>query len=221
MLFEFSNIRAFFFLLVHRACKILALTFFCETFTGIKLLGRRVSSKSSLPIIDTLVINPEIVFFFPDGLKNKYTLTSISMSSSPHLDLINKVFMGHRIIESEYIRREALGGLDGRFGLIVSKRSISNHVELTIKNRAALVNGSYKHPRLVCFEGKYYALDGKHRLAMAIYLNKVIECDIVSLKDLLRTNYVNGLLKKMQRRRSNYESCLVLLEEMERSISLK
>lgn len=187
---------------------------------GVKVLNRKSDEATSLTG-NTLSVEPGCVLFFADGLKDPYSLTGKTIADSPHFFLIKGILEETPSLCQDYIDRERLGALDGRFPLKITPKSLDAHKNNTIRNHQTFSSENYEHPKVVVHEGQYYALDGKHRLAMACYIGKHIECDEVTLKDVLSSRYISKLIKEMDLHPEAYSKNLGLLNSMLNSDSQK
>lgn len=211
-----ANTKAKLVLFMHKVCKFFKIQVYYESHYGIKVLNRK--PDRSLYIEQTILINPAHVLLFADGLKDSYTLTRRSIIDSPHYFLVKGVLEKSYSLCEDYCERESKGFLDGRFPLVVNKKTVEMHVRCTQRNMALLENDNYSAPKVTFFEGIYYALDGKHRLAMAAFLGKKINCEVVSLKEILSSEYVLSICHKMSKSPQRYSCNLELLSSMEKSI---
>lgn len=200
-------------LLGHRICKLFGVQLFYHSIYGVKVLNRK-ADKCILEKEGTVRLAPSNVLFFFDGLKDDYSLTGTSVIESPHYYLVKGILETDFSFCRDYCNRESLGALDGRFALRVNDATFDAHINCTRKNKKMLEKGVYKHPTVCLFNNDYYALDGKHRLAMAAYLEKEIDCDVLSLNGILCSDYIRNLLKKMHESPERYSKNLELLSAM-------
>lgn len=212
-----SNNRAFWALLAHRLCKCLNVQLFYENQYGIKVLNRK--NEKAPTVEQKLIIDPSLALFFADGLKDQYTLTNKTIINSPHFFFIKGILENDFSLCADYCERESHGMLDGRFPLKLNKTTAEMHINSTLLNKKLLKKGSYARPKVTFFDGRYYAIDGKHRLSMAAYLGMNIECDIVSVSDILSSQYIISIYKKMSLSPKNYSNNLGLLSAMIKSVS--
>ena len=211
------GINAYLVLFAHRICKFFGIQLFYQSSRGVKVLNRK--EDNIIPSIDgTVNVDASIVRFFADGLFDEYSLTGKSLLDSPHYNLLKGIIEKDYSLCEDYVCREATGTLDGRFELIVNNNTLEMHSSSTLKNLESLKLDKYKHPKVLCFEGSYYALDGKHRLAMAAYLKKNIDCDVIAVSDIINTDYIKNLYKKMSKHYSRYSRNLNLLNALSFSI---
>ena len=208
-----SNFKATLSLFLHRVCKLIGVEVYYHMRYGVKVLNRKPDEPTSLTG-NTLSVDPGRVLFFADGLKDPYSLTGKAIADSPHYFLIKGILEENHSLCQDYIDRERLGALDGRFPLKVTSKSLDAHKNITIRNHQVSCSENYEHPKVVVYEGQYYALDGKHRLAMACYMGKHIECDEVVLKDVLSSRYISKLIKEMDLHPEAYSKNLGLLKSM-------
>ena len=208
-----SNIKAVFSLFLHRACKMTGVEVYYHTLYGVKVLNRKPDEPVSL-IGEKISVDPGRVMYFADGLKDPYSLTGRLIVDSPHYFLIKGIMEETPSLCQDYIDRESLGALDGRFPLKVTSESMAAHKNKTRRNYKVTICGNYEHPKAVVYDGQYYALDGKHRLAMSAYLGKEVTCDIVSLKDVLSSHYIQKIYMKMSKYPELYSKNLDLLSRM-------
>lgn len=194
--YKHNNVKAQFSLLFHRICKFFDIQLYYYNNYGVKVFNRmREASEPS--VIETRCINPANIYFFPDGLANDFTLVGKVILNSPHFYLIKGIIEDNTILCRDYLDREAKGALDGRFAQKCSKQTLCSHKRCTMNNLKMIKSDKYEHPKVTFFNGCYYALDGKHRLAMASYLGKELRCDLLSLNDILSTQYIINIYKKM------------------------
>lgn len=216
--FFVSNARAKLFLLLHKVCKAFHCELYVETHTGVKVLGRK-QGRQPLKSLMRVVVVPNDVRLFVDGLQDSYTIVSETVETSPHFDFIRRVQNGEDdIIFSDYVLREATGKLDGRFEQYISIKTIRDHIAMTGKNCKRIESGDYAHPKLIYYKDEYYAIDGKHRLAAASFLHVPLECEVVSAADLLQTPYILGIYNRMKRHPDLYQKNLDLLERLSKGM---
>jgi hypothetical protein len=150
-----------------------------ETKCGIKYLGKGFSSDQfrkyvtdKIPFsefthsLDEFVINP-------DFLTDEYTLTGSFLRDSPHYYLVESLALGNEFAETDYSNRVRRGTLDLRKGeparpgrLMGSYLERLQEVQSRIPTEIVIILGERNGSRFPI------VVDGKHRLAMASYLNK-------------------------------------------------
>ena len=208
-----ANLYASFFLFLHRICKLVGVQLYIYSKCGVKVLNRK--ADSIMPAIEDIrQIDPSKVVFFADGLVDSFSLSGSIIIDSPHYNLVKGILENTPSSSQDYFDRENTGSLDGRFPLVVKKETIKSHERCTDLNYQSMVAGVYKHPQVTYFKKNYYAIDGKHRLAMAAYLGKNVTCDIVSLKDVLASQYIQKIYHKMSKYPKKYSKNLELLSSM-------
>lgn len=204
------SLNAWFSLFFHRVCKLFGIQYYYQSKYGIKVLNRKDESCTLLKI-STSKVDPAKVLLFADGLKDEYTLTGKRILESPHFNLVKGIIENNYTLCRDYCEREKLGALDGRFALVFNRKTIEAHSLATFNNKVLIEKGLANNPSLCYFRGNYYALDGKHRLAMAAYLGKDIYCDIFSWEDILQTSYIKNMKRLMVKMPLEYSVNLNLL----------
>ena len=191
-------------LLLHRICKLFHIHHYYENEYGIKEHNKVAFEMKGTSI--ERVINPNTVYLGFDGLKDVYSLIGIPINKSPHYELMKLLENDKDICNSEYVQREKLGCLDGRYEI-----KPSNHV-MTYKNaKQTIINKSYAPAIIYAINGKYYAFDGKHRLALCCLLGVPCKCKIIDYKILANDAHTQRLYQEMKKR-DGYSKNLHLLE---------
>ena len=198
-------------LLVNRAFKLLGITKYFETAYGIKAYNKRKLEIRDVNLSGYVVLSPGEVLLGFDALKDDYTLLGTKISDSPHFDLIKRMSAGERIDDCEYIVREQRGYLDGRFCTSLNEE---RRFELFNRTENRLSSGQYDAPTVYVSEGKYYAADGKHRLATALLLNMDIRCRVADTGFLANDRYTADLLNKMVLSKGLYEKNVAFIESL-------
>lgn len=180
-------------LIIHRICKVLHIHHYYENKYGIKehnkiLFKGKETSQEKL-------IDPHLVYLGFDGLKDPYTLLGRLISESPHFDLMEKLENGNDISDSEYVKRELAGYLDGRHEI-----ALPDHVNMYQKNKENIISNSYNPALIYAVDGKWYAFDGKHRLALCCLLEIPCKCKIIDKKELLQDEHTRRLYIEMKKR---------------------
>lgn len=181
-------------LTIHRICKILHIHYYYENKYGIKEYNK-IPFKLSGSVQEEIV-DPRIVYLGFDGLKDQYTLLGIPISDSPHFDLMRKLESGQDIYDSEYIKREISGCLDGRYEVEPSDHNI--HYQKVKKD---ILDNSYDPVLLYLIDKKLYAFDGKHRLAVCCLLGLNCKCKIMSKKELAHDKHTQRLYQEIKKRK--------------------
>ena len=210
-----GNIRAYLALSSHKACKLFGKEVYYEGRGGIKVLNRKANPATHSKSIYTQTLNSANVRLFVDALKDEFTLVSRTIAESPHYDLVSRILKGQTDISAtDYVMRESQGILDGRFELVISDNYLHSHLVATNKTRKSILEGNYKHPRVFHYNGDYYALDGKHRLAVATSLSKDLVCEVVPVENVINSHYIQSVMKEMRKRECRYRQNLSILNSI-------
>ena len=149
-----------------------------ETPFGIKFLGRGLSSDMFNDFVvetrnfadlscslDDFVINPDL-------LVDSFSLTGSSILKSPHLDLMETIDKGKDVFNTDYAFRFSRGLLDLRRGGPLDSKALK---EIFYERHREMVSRVPSPVKVIpaALSGKmlFAVVDGKHRLAMAVYLN--------------------------------------------------
>lgn len=180
-------------LIIHKFCKLIGLRHYYENHYGIK--GHNKVKFQLQGEYDEFLINPEDVYLGFDALKDEYTLLDVKMTDSPHYHLMKTIFRGGNINESDYVEREKKGALDGRYELVPA-----DHVRLFFESLEKIKNDNYSPAIVYRVDGRTYAFDGKHRLALCLLLNKKCKCICMDLSELRKDVNTRTLLSEMEKR---------------------
>lgn len=193
-------------LVFHRICKLLGIHYYYENRYGIK-----VFNKESMEFHFEMVpveLNPQKVCLGFDGLRNPYSLCGTYIPNSPHFDMMKKISLCEDIHDCEYVKREKIGTLDGRYGIIPS-----DHYSIFQKAKQRIEDGVYTPAIVYQVKNQFYAFDGKHRLALCCLLDRNCKCFCISLDEFQNDSYTLQLYKKM-RGKKDYSKNLALLENI-------
>ena len=193
-------------LLLHRICKLFHIHHYYENEYGIKEHNKEVFEMKENPVEQ--VIDPNTVYLGFDGLKDLYSLVGIPINKSPHYELMKLLENDKEICNSEYVQREKLGCLDGRYEI-----KPSNHAMKYKKAKQSIVSKSYAPAIIYAIDGKYYAFDGKHRLALCCLLGISCKCVIMDCRVLANDVHTQRLHQEMKKR-DGYSKNLQLLEHI-------
>lgn len=152
--------------------------FVFETHVGVKYIYGLVNSVE----FDEYVIREEpfatssITFsdliFPPDLLCNYYTLCGTVLDQSPHFRLMDAYFSGRELADTDYMFRCHKGTLDVRLPIYPQMGQLMQKMQL---RREEILKGLQAPIYLMNIRWQdrsmYIVLDGKHRAAMATYLN--------------------------------------------------
>ena len=195
-------------LLIHRLCKLFGFRHYYENSYGIK--GHNKAAFKLQGRYDEILINPEDVYLGFDALNDEYTLLDIKMIDSPHYYLMKTIYSGGNINESDYVNREKIGTLDGRYGLVPV-----DHVNLFFKSLEMINKNEYDPAIVYQVDGRMYVFDGKHRLALCLLLHQKCKCicmDLSELRDDDNTKKILGEMKK--RKKHSYTKNIEFLEKI-------
>lgn len=194
-----------FHLLKHRVYKIFGEMHFFETEYGIKVYNKPSTFEPDIYLFDKVVeLQPEEIYLGFDGLNDEYTLCEKKVIDSPHVDLIRTIKSGNSIYSSEYIQRERLGALDGRYSLTISDNVLNDRVRQCKICEQMVRENRYQDVYVYMLNDKYYVLDGKHRIAMCYFLNKRVRCHVLGLKELCDDIYTQRLYEELNKNSDKY-----------------
>lgn len=211
-IFHIFKVKILMFL--HKVCKAFHISVYFQNRYGIKALNKPLFNSNQINVDGTVVeIDCKLLFLGYDALKDKYTLTDVPLSESPHYELISRLYSGFDNFEKcDYIYREKLGYLDGRMGQIVGKKVLDAHKKAFKRSLKLIQQGSYKEVLVYEANERYYLLDGKHRAALCTVLNLPIKCRIIDSKLLRRDCYTINVCKKMKKHPESYKKNIKLLD---------
>ncbi len=193
-------------LLVHRICKIFHIHIYYENKYGVKSFNKHASTK---PINKKeVIVNPDEVLLGFDGLNNKSTLVGTPIPKSPHADLMRLLLKNKTILNSNYVTREENGSLDGRYGI-----RNNDHKKQFEKSYKQIMSDNYDPVLIYNIAGKYFAYDGKHRLALCSILGKKCRCEEINLSFFKKDKYTNNIYKRMCGK-DKYSKNIKLLNEI-------
>ena len=182
-------------LFMHRVYKLFGRTHYYESEYGIKGYNRPAFHIECET--ESITVDPGEVRLSFDGLKDEYTLLDKKIEESPHLELMRLLENGEDPSKCSYVQRELKGCLDGRYEI-----PLPDHKKSYLKAKAELESGNYKRPMIYQLEGKWYVMDGKHRLAMNVLLGKNCECSVIPMEELKKDRYMLQLYDKMKQKNS-------------------
>lgn len=181
-------------LFIHRLCKLLGYRHYYESCYGIK--GHNKAPFRLQGEYDEILINPEDVYLGFDALKDECTLLGVKMTDSPHYHLMETILKGENISESDYVKREKKGTLDGRYELVPT-----DHVRIFHETLKKIESNEYNPAIVYKLDGRTYAFDGKHRLAICLLLHKKCKCIFMDLSELREDVNTKTLLFEMEKRK--------------------
>lgn len=194
-------------MLLHKVCKAFRISVYFQMDKGIKGYNRPLFKIPDEVNFDTVTIAPTDVYLSYDGLKDEYTHVEKNIADSPHVDLIRRLKDGHDICNCEYVHGEINGCLDGRFEQYDSPELIKFHRKKFIESNTTSA------PLLYLLCGKYYVLDGKHRLATAVVNHESsVVCRVLSLELIAFYQYTIDLLLAMRKYPCKYKKNIAHLE---------
>lgn len=195
-------------LFIHRLCKLIGFHHYYENRYGIK--GHNKAKFQLQGKYADFLINPEDVYLGFDALKDEYTLLDVKMTDSPHYNLMKTIFQGEDIQGCDYIEREKKGTLDGRYELVPT-----DHVRIFSESLEKIRSDKYNPAIVYRVDGKTYAFDGKHRLALCLLLNKKCKCICMDLSELQKDINTKTLLLEMEKRNKElYSKNIELLKKI-------
>lgn len=137
------------------------------------------------------------VYICFDALKDKYTHLGMPLSDSPHVEMIRFILQKRDLKECRYIKEEIQGCLDNRHKQIDSAALIARHVKASKKKKEERLPTVYR------LGEKYYALDGKHRMARAFVQGQnTMRCIEIPAMVVGKQQYTKDLYLKMKRKNS-------------------
>lgn len=203
------NIIVYYRKIVNYFCRVINKTVYFENKYGVKAYNKIkfcISETNKYPLVE---LNPAEVYLGFDALKDEYTHLETKIPQSPHADMIRRIYNNENIKDSQYVKDELLGSLDGRYEMLDRKSLMVKHKEYTLSNNKGDLP-------LVYYVGtRYYVLDGKHRLSSAlINQERLVTCVNVPLLTIANHAYTQGILFKMKRTPDKYSKNIRHIEEM-------
>lgn len=207
------NIIAYYRKLVNKIFCVMKVTVYFENRYGVKSYNKKKFSIPQECDCQTVNVNPSDIYLSFDALKDEYTHLDTSLASSPHVEMIQRIYNHEDITHSLYILEEIRSSLDGRFELIDDLNLIKGHIA------AALSNKKSKMPLVYILRGRYYVLDGKHRLAASlIQKDKFVPCMLVPLQFIANDVYTQGVYRRMKYAEYSYRRNINHIKEILRVI---
>lgn len=134
------------------------------------------------------------VYLCFDALKDKYTHLGESLAESPHVEMMELIQQGKDLNNSRYIKNELRSCLDNRHRQANPNKLIKRHIDAYYHRENSSIPVVYK------LDGKYFALDGKHRLAKAyIHGKEIIKCVEIPAYIIGEQSYTKEIYKRMKR----------------------
>lgn len=156
-----------------------------QTPVGYKLINvlliRSTPTKSESDSL--IVIKPEQLFLGIDYLKDRYTLLGCNILDSPHYALMQALFSGKSIINTDYIKREKTGTLDARF--LNRRIDAKYYINCFIQRKNIIEKGDNTPIYVFKVNDRYIIKDGKHRAALCALLNKDIKAIVLSKEEMM------------------------------------
>ena len=196
-------------LIIHRCFKILNYHYYYENKYGIKAFNKYESKQPN--ILTSITIDPKDTFLSFDGLKDKYSLINTPLPKSPHVELMKRLQDNENYLQTEYIKRERNGSLDGRYGLIIRYHEIK--YRRSINN---IIKEKYEPPKIYQLNNRYYIYDGKHRIALCHILGKKCKCNCIDPTFFIKDKHTQKIYHMMKKRKE-YMANIELLEKIFRN----
>ena len=138
-------------------------------------------------------LNPNVLRLGPDMLKDQFTHLNKKIVDSPHYKLTKGCMEGD-LGANEYILLEQKGMLDGRPAFF---KDVSFHFNKNRDCNKSILDGEYFPIKVYLIDDVYYVFDGKHRAAMACYLNVNIRAMVIP-KEIILTEGLLSIKDKKQ-----------------------
>ncbi|MBE5940677.1 MAG: hypothetical protein E7266_09820 [Lachnospiraceae bacterium] len=192
-------------------CNKLNIALYYETICGIKNINRKKMNLSKVSYDKNVKeVSTDELFLGIDALNDTYSHIGCSISDSPHYNLMKSIDLSEDIEQSEYVKLERMGALDGRDKVYISNKM---HQQAFSRQMQIIMTGEYNPVSYYVVDGKKYISDGKHRAALLTYLGMPIKCIEVPIQPDTK-EYFKCIKAKMEKRPEIYKKNIELIKKI-------
>lgn len=195
-------------LCLHRVCKVLGVSVFYQTKSGIKVLNTPpVGTELTETYFD---LSDTDLFLGFDWLKDEFTSCGMCINDSPHLDFMETLESEGDFDFCSYVMKRRAGALDGLFP---EKLDPEKCRVKFLEMKKLILSDDYNAVTVFPVDGKYYILDGKHRAALCSMLGKSVHCRLIEI-DSLKTSVCFKKYYKAMSNKNGYDTNISLLKHL-------